>query len=75
MNVAFIVQTVFLINNVKRKIPSNENNTYRLATKFFLFFLEHHRPCSVVSFIYLFKPCYSYDNSQQFIRGYLLGIN
>ena len=37
MNVAFIVQTVFLINNVKRKIPSNENNTYRLATKILFF--------------------------------------
>ena len=36
MNVAFIVQTVFLINNVKSKIPSNENNTYRLATTFFI---------------------------------------
>ena len=53
MNVAFIVQTVFLINNVKSKIPSNENNTYRLATKFFSF-LGNYRPCSVVSFIYLF---------------------
>ena len=49
MNVAFIVQTVFLINNVKSKIPSNENNTYRLATKFFIF-LGNYRPCSVVLF-------------------------
>ena len=51
MNVAFIVQTVFLINNVKSKIPSNENNTYRLATKFFIF-LGNYFIYSILYIIY-----------------------
>ena len=87
MNVAFIVQTVFLINNVKSKLPSNENNTYRLATKFFIF-LGNYFIYSIFYIIYfslashdfihnifIWEQFYKSSHLQQFLHGYLMGVN
>ena len=89
MNVAFIVQTVFLINNVKSKIPSNENNTYRLATKFFIslgnyfiypilyiiYFSLAFASHDFIHNIFIWEQFYKLSHLQQLLHGYLMGIN